>query len=111
MDCEYYPVEALTERHRLLSLLSRFLKGKPCSPDFCWDFTAFLADYHDLLCPPSADSEAIKAGKHENEIFLSVEIGQVSDEADEDDFCNWDDELEEIEQACDDEEPDQEKKP
>lgn len=57
MDCEYYPVEALTERQRLLSLLSKFLKGKQFSWNFCWDFTSFLNDYHDLLIPPPANSK------------------------------------------------------
>lgn len=63
MDCEYYPAEALTERHRLLSLLSEFLKEKQCSWNFCRDFTRFLTGYHDLLLPPPADSEE-KNGRH-----------------------------------------------
>ena len=62
MDCEYYPAEALTERHRLLSLLSEFLKEKQCSWNFCRDFTRFLTGYHDLLLPPPADSEEKTGG-------------------------------------------------
>lgn len=92
MDCEYYPAEALTERHRLISLLSEFLKGKR-SP---WDFAGFLIDYHDLLLPPPAASE--KRNDSENKIFLSVEIAKIPEETDEDDFLDWVEEMEEMEQ-------------
>ena len=91
MDCEYYPAEALTERHRLLSLLSEFLKGKQWDWNFCWDFTVFLTGYHDLLLPSPSDSEETKADDRENKIFLSVELAA-------DDSCNWDEEMEEVEQ-------------
>ncbi len=104
MDCEYYPAEELTERHRLLSLLSKFLKGKQCSWDFCWDFTRFLTGYHDLLLPPPADSDGAQADDSENKIVLSVEIAKVSEGTDEDDSCNWDEEIEEMEQEWDSEE-------
>ena len=103
MDCEYYPAEALTERHRLLSLLSKFLKGKQCGWDFCWDLANFLNGYHDLLLSPSADSEEEKADDRENKLFLSVEITKVPEGTDEDDSCDWDEEIEEMEQDWDDE--------
>ena len=98
MDCEYYPTEALIERHRLLSLLSKFLKGKQCSWRFCWDFAVFLNGYHDLLLPPPADSEGTKTDGSENKIFLSVEIAKVPEGTDEDDSWDWDEEIEEMEQ-------------
>lgn len=98
MDCEYYPAEALTERHRLISLLSEFLKGKH-SP---WDFADFLINYHDLLLSPPAASE--KRNDSENKIFLSVEIAKVPEETDENDFLDWVEEMEEMEQEGSDEE-------
>ena len=110
MDCEYYPAEELTERHRLLSLLSEFLKGKQCGWDFCWDFTTFLTGYHDLLLPPPADSEGTKTDGSENKIFLSVEIAKVPEGTDEDDSWDWDEEIEEMEQEWDEEEAGQEQK-
>ena len=103
MDCEYYPAEALTERHRLLSLLSKFLKGKQCSWDFCRDLANLLTAYHDLLLPPPADSEEVEADGSENKIFLSVEITKVPKGTDEDDSCDWDEEMEKMEQEWDDE--------
>lgn len=103
MDCEYYPDEALEERQHLLSLLSKFLKGKQCSWDFCWDLANFLTAYHDLLLPPPADSEEVEADGSENKIFLSVEITKVSEGTDEDDSCDWDEEMEKMEQEWDDE--------
>lgn len=103
MDCEYYPAEALTERHRSLSLLSEFLKGKQWDWNFCWDFAAFLTGYHDLLLPSPADSEEKKADDRENKIFLSVEIKKVPEGTDEDDSCDWDEEMEEMEQEWGDE--------
>ena len=112
MDCEYYPAEELAERHRILCLLSKFLKGKQYSWDFCWDFAMFLNDYHDLLLPPPAGSEGAKAGNSQNKIVLSIEIAKVSEGAAEDDSCNWDEEIEEMEQEWDgeDEEAGQEQK-
>ena len=103
MDCEYYPAEALEERQHLLSLLSKFLKGKQCSWDFCWDLANFLTAYHDLLLPPPADSEEVKADGSENKIFLSVEITKVPKGTDEGDSCDWDEEMEKMEQEWDDE--------
>ena len=110
MDCEYYPAEALTERHRLLSLLSEFLKGKQCGWDFCWDFTTFLTGYHDLLLPPPADSKEAKAGASEHKHALTIEIVMASERVDEDDLCDWDEETEEMEQEWDEEEAGQEQK-
>ena len=98
MDCEYYPVEALSERHRLLSLISSFLKGKQCSWDFCWDLAGLLTDYHDLLLPPSDDSGTTKTGGDENMAALSVEINVVPKVADEGDFLSWIKEMEKAEQ-------------
>ena len=108
MDCEYYPAEALTERHRLISLLSKFLKGKR-SP---WDFAGFLIDYHDLLLSPPAASEKERGNDSENKICLSVEIAKVPEGAEEDDFLDWVEEMEEREQEWSDEEAeaDQEEK-
>ena len=103
MDCEYYPAEALTERHRLLSLLSEFLKGKQCSWDFCRDLANLLTSYHDLLLPPPADSKEAKAGAGEHKHALTVEIVMASEGVDEDDLCDWDEEIEEMEQDWDDE--------
>ena len=110
MDCEYYPTEALIERHRLLSLLSKFLKGKQCSWRFCWDFAVFLNGYHDLLLPPPADSKEAKAGAGEHKHALTVEIVMASEGVDEDDLCDWDEEIEEMEQEWDEEEAGQEQK-
>lgn len=110
MDCEYYPAEALTERHRLLSLLSKFLKGKQCSWRFCWDFAVFLNGYHDLLLPPPADSKEAKAGASEHKHALTIEIVMASEGVDEDDLCDWDEEIEEMEQEWDEEEAGQEQK-
>ena len=87
----------------MLSLLSEFLKGKQCGWDFCWDLANFLNGYHDLLLSPSADSEEEKADDRENKLFLSVEITKVPEGTDEDDSCDWDEEIEEMEQDWDDE--------
>lgn len=111
MDCEYYPAEALTERHRLLSLLSEFLKGKQCSWDFCRDLANLLTAYHDLLLPPPADSKEAKAGAGEHKHALTVEIVMASEGVDEDDLCDWDEETEEMEQEWDEEEAGQEQEP
>ena len=110
MDCEYYPTEALIERHRLLSLLSKFLKGKQCSWRFCWDLANFLTAYHDLLLPPPADSEEVEAGASEHKHALTIEIVMASEGVDEDDLCDWDEEIEEMEQEWDEEEAGQEQK-
>lgn len=110
MDCEYYPTEALIERHRLLSLLSKFLKGKQCSWRFCRDFAVFLNGYHDLLLPPPADSKEAKAGASEHKHALTIEIVMASEGVDEDDLCDWDEEIEEMEQEWDEEEAGQEQK-
>lgn len=106
----YYPAEALEERQHLLSLLSKFLKGKQCSRDFCWDLANLLTAYHDLLLPPPADSKEAKAGAGEHKHALTVEIVMASEGVDEDDLCDWDEEIEEMEQEWDEEEAGQEQK-
>lgn len=52
LDCEYYPMDALTEQYRIFPLISKFLKGMnvTLNPE---NLAEFINDYHDLLLPPS----------------------------------------------------------
>ena len=63
-----------------------------------------------LLLPPPADSKEAKAGASEHKHALTIEIVMASEGVDEDDLCDWDEEIEEMEQEWDEEEAGQEQK-
>ncbi|HJD03559.1 MAG TPA: hypothetical protein H9921_02870 [Candidatus Mediterraneibacter caccogallinarum] len=75
MDCEYYPMEALSECYRIFPLISKFLKGKNIALD-PWDFAELINDYHDLLIPPAVPEET-EADDDGDGLSITMQIAKV----------------------------------
>ena len=75
IDCEYYPVEALSECYRIFPLISKFLKGKNIALD-PWDFAELINDYHDLLIPPAVPEET-EADDDGDGLSITMQIAKV----------------------------------
>lgn len=87
IDCEYYPVDALSESYRIFPLISKFLKRNHADMD-PWAFAEFINDYHDLLLPPPAVPEDAETDIGKNAPFLSIEVAKVPEGMSPEEFIN-----------------------
>ena len=76
MDCEYYPVEALSECYRIFPLISKFLKRTNIALD-PWNFAELINNYHDLLLPPPAVPGDDEAKDNRNEHSISIQVAKL----------------------------------